>query len=214
LTGTSIDGSAGSATTATTATNATNVAITDNTSSSATWYPVISANSSGNNPATTSSTKLSFVPNTGVLSATSFSGAGTGLTGTASSLSIGGNAATATSATTATTATNVTGGAAGSLVYQTAAATTSTLALGTSGYVLTAGATVPTYVAQSTLSVGSATNATNATNVNITAASTGATNYLTFVTATSGNLPQLVNSSITVNAANGTITGGITGGTF
>ena len=65
------------------------------------------------------------------------------------------------SATTATTATNVAGGAAGSLVYQTGAATTSTLALGTSGYVLTAGATAPTYVAQSTLSVGSATNATN-----------------------------------------------------
>lgn len=108
LTGTSIDGSAGSATTATTATNATNVAITDNTTSALTWYPVISANSTGNNPATTSSTKLSFVPNTGVLTATSFSGAGTGLTGTASGLSIGGNAATATSATSATTAINAT----------------------------------------------------------------------------------------------------------
>ena len=101
-----ISGSASSATTATTATNATNIAITDNTSSSSTYYPVLSLNSSGNNAATTSSTKLSFVPNTGVLSATSFSGAGTGLTGTASSLSIGGNAATATTATSATTATN------------------------------------------------------------------------------------------------------------
>lgn len=69
LTGTSIDGSAGSATTATTATNANNIAITDNTSSSATWYPVISANSTGNNPATTSSTQLKFVPSTGVLTA-------------------------------------------------------------------------------------------------------------------------------------------------
>ena len=58
------------------------------------------------------------------------------------------------------------------------------------------------------------TNATNATNTGITAASSGATNYLTFVTATSGNLPQLVNSSITCNAANGTITGGIAGGSF
>ena len=44
------------------------------------------------------------------------------------------------------TATNVAGGAAGSLVYQTAAATTSTLALGTSGYILTAGASAPTYI--------------------------------------------------------------------
>jgi len=101
-----ISGSASSATTATTATNATNIAITDNTSSASTYYPVLSLNSSGNNAATTSSTKLSFVPNTGVLSATSFTGAGTGLTGTASSLSIGGNAATATTATSATTATN------------------------------------------------------------------------------------------------------------
>jgi len=101
-----ISGSASSATTATTATNATNIIITDNTSSASTYYPVLSLNSSGNNAATTSSTKLSFVPNTGVLSATSFSGAGTGLTGTASSLSIGGNAATATTATSATTATN------------------------------------------------------------------------------------------------------------
>lgn len=58
------------------------------------------------------------------------------------------------------------------------------------------------------------TNATNATNVGITAASSGATNYLTFVTATTGNLPQLVNSSITCNAATGAITGGISGGTF
>ena len=66
---------------------------------------------------------------------------------------------------TATTATNVAGGAAGSLVYQTAAATTSTLALGTTNYVLTAGASAPQYVAQSTLSVGSASTATTATNL-------------------------------------------------
>lgn len=58
------------------------------------------------------------------------------------------------------------------------------------------------------------TNATNAVNTNITAVTTGATNYLTFVTSTSGNLPQLVNSSITANAVNGTITGGIAGGAF
>jgi hypothetical protein len=64
------------------------------------------------------------------------------------------------------------------------------------------------------ISTTAVTNATNAVNTGITAASSGATNYLTFVTATSGNLPQLVNSSITANAANGTITGGIAGGAF
>jgi hypothetical protein len=125
------------------------------------------------------------------------------------------------SATTATTATNVAGGAAGSLVYQTAAATTSTLALGTSGYVLTAGASAPTYVAQSTLAVGSATNATNATNVGITAVSTNAAYYPTFVSATSGNNPVAVDADLTYNPSTNTLTAGtvtattgIFGGTF
>jgi hypothetical protein len=62
------------AATAGTATNATNIAITDNTSSASTYYPVLSLNTSGNNAATTSSTKISFVPSTGVLTATSFTG--------------------------------------------------------------------------------------------------------------------------------------------
>jgi len=126
-----LTGNASSATTATTATNATNIAITDNTSSVATWYPTIVSTTTGNLPATTSSTKLSFVPSTGVLSATSFTGAGTGLTGTASSLSIGGNAATATSATSATsatTATNIAGGANLQIPYQTGAGATSFVA--------------------------------------------------------------------------------------
>jgi hypothetical protein len=110
--------------------------------------------------------------------------------------------------------TNIASYTIGDMLYASGATTLSKLALGTTNYVMTAGATAPQYVAQSTLSVGSATNATNATNTGITAATTGATNYLTFVTATSGNLPQLVNSSITCNAANGTITGGIAGGAF
>jgi hypothetical protein len=99
----------------------------------------------------------------------------------------------------------------GDMVYASGATTLSKLALGASGYVLTAGASAPQYVAQSTLSVGSATNATN---VAITANSTNATNYLTFVSATTGNLPQLVNSAITCNPSTGQITGGISGGTF
>jgi hypothetical protein len=72
--------SATTATTATTATNATNTAITDNTSSSSTWYPTIVSATTGNLPQTTSSTKLSFVPSTGTLSATVFSGSGASLT--------------------------------------------------------------------------------------------------------------------------------------
>lgn len=63
----------------------------------------------------------------GVFTAGSFSGAGTGLTGIAAALSIGGNAGTATtagSATTATTATNIAGGAANQIPVQSAPGTT------------------------------------------------------------------------------------------
>jgi hypothetical protein len=98
--------SATSATTATTATNATNTAITDDTSTATTCYPTWVTTTTGNLPQKTTSTRLSFVPSTGVLSATSFTGAGTGLTGTASSLSIGGTATTATTANATNTANN------------------------------------------------------------------------------------------------------------
>ena len=86
------------------------------------------------------------------VTATTFTGAGTGLTGTATSLSIGGNAATAT---TATTATNIAGGAAGSVPYQTASGTTSLLAAGTDGYVLRLASGLPTWGADYTGTVTS-----------------------------------------------------------
>jgi hypothetical protein len=86
LTGTSIDGSAGSATTATTATNATNTAITDDTTTATSVYPTWVTTTTGNLPQKTSSTKLSFVPSTGVLTSTSFSGSGASLTNIAGSL--------------------------------------------------------------------------------------------------------------------------------
>jgi hypothetical protein len=56
---------------------------------------------------------------------------------------------------------NLSGGAAGSLPYQTGANTSTFLSLGTNGYILTAGSSAPAYVAPSTLTVGSATTATN-----------------------------------------------------
>lgn len=231
LTGVSIDGSAGSATTATTATNANNIAITDNTSSSATWYPVISANSTGNNPATTSSTKLSYVPNTGVLSATSFTGAGTGLTGTASSLSIGGNAATATTATTANSVANsitfnASGGAAAGSSYNGSAARTidySTVgapsasgsgASGTWNISINGNAATAT----SATSASSATNATNSTNILIAEDTTTNADYFpVWVTSNTGNLPPRVTSTkLKFNPSTGflTTTGGVGGGNF
>ena len=69
------------ASTATTATNATNTAITDDTTTNATMYPTWVTTTTGNLPQKTSSTKLSFNPSTGTLSATAFVGNGSGLTG-------------------------------------------------------------------------------------------------------------------------------------
>ena len=109
------------------------------------------------------------------------------------------------------TATNLAGGTTGAVPYQTGAGATSFLSLGTTNYVLTAGASAPQYVAQSTLSVGSATNATNTA---ITSSSVNADYYLTVVSANTGNLPQLVASGLTANPSTGKITGGIAGGTF
>jgi hypothetical protein len=71
----------GNADTATTATNANNSAITDNTSSSATWYPTLVASTSGNQPLTSSSTKLSFQPSTSTLTASIFNGAANNISG-------------------------------------------------------------------------------------------------------------------------------------
>ena len=56
---------------------------------------------------------------------------------------------------------NLIGGAAGSLPYQSAANTTTFLALGTTGYVLTAGGSAPQWTAIGSLSAGVATTATN-----------------------------------------------------
>jgi hypothetical protein len=64
-----LTGNASSATTATTATNATNTAVTDDTSTNATFYPTFVSNTTSNLPQTVSSTKLKFNPSTGALTA-------------------------------------------------------------------------------------------------------------------------------------------------
>ena len=129
-----------------------------------------------------------FVVNGGALGTPS-SGTVTNLTGTAS-ININGTVGATTPTTGAFTTISATG------------VITSTLATGTAPFTVASTTTVANL------------GATNTVNTGITAVTSGATNYLTFVTATSGNLPQLVNSSITANAVNGTITGGIAGGAF
>lgn len=61
--------------------------------------------------------------------------------------------------------------------------------------------------------VTNATNATNSTNTNVNTGS-GATNYLAFFAATSGQQPVYVNSALTYNATTNSITAGIQGGQF
>ena len=152
--------------------------VTDDTSTNATRY-VLFANQTTGNLTTeyVSSTKLQYNPSTGVFTSTSFTGAGTGLTGTASSLSIGGNAATATSATSATTATNIAGGVANQIPYQTGAGATSFVA-------------APTTASTALTWSGSAfTWATAGTAVTISDdTTTNATRYPLFANATSGTV--------------------------
>jgi hypothetical protein len=152
--------------------------VTDDTTTNATRYPLYANATSGNlTTEYVSSTKYQFNPSTGALTATSFSGAGTGLTGTASSLSIGGNAATATSATSATTATNLAGGTANQIPYQTGAGATSfVVAPTTASTALTWSGTAFTWA-----TAGTAVTITDDTTTN-------ATRYPLFANATSGTV--------------------------
>ncbi len=61
-----------------TALNATNTTITDDVATATSVYPTWVTTTTGNLPQKVSSTKLSFVPSTGVLTSTTFSGAHTG----------------------------------------------------------------------------------------------------------------------------------------
>ena len=79
---------------------------------------------------------------------------------------------------------------------------------GSSAFTAATGTQIATAIGASAV-----TNATNASNVAVTTGS-ATTNYLTFATATIGNLPVLTNSGLTYNGTTNAITGGISGGTF
>jgi len=160
-------------------------------------------------------------PTSGV---SSFSAGSTGFTpstGTSGAVTLAGTLATTNGGTGLTTFT--TNGA----VYatSTSALTTGTLPVasggtgattltgvlygnGSSAFTVATGAQIATAIGATAV-----TNATNASNIAITTGS-ASTNYLAFVTATTGNLPQLTNSGLTYNGTTNAITGGISGGTF
>jgi hypothetical protein len=155
---------------------------------------------------------------------TSFSAGTTGFspsTATSGSITLSGTLATSNGGTGLTSFT--TNGA----VYatSTSALTTGTLpvASGGSGAVTLTGVLFGNGSSPFTAATGSeiataigstaVTNATNASNVAITTGS-ATTNYLTFVTATTGNLPVLTDTDLTYNATTNALTSGISGGTF
>jgi hypothetical protein len=148
--------------------------------------------------------------------------AGTGLTLTGTQFSITNTAVTAGSYTLA----NFTVNAQGQITTASSTATTGSgnVVLATSPVLVTPNLGTPSTLVGTNitgtaagLSIGgnaaTATLATNATNVAISAGA-AATNYITFVTATTGNLPNLINSAFTYNSFTNAITGGIAGGTF
>lgn len=132
-------------------------------------------------------------------------------TATTTSIAIAASQVTSGTLAVAQGGTNLSSYTIGDLLYATGATTLSKLGIGTSTNILTSSGSAPQWTAPSAITVGTATNATNTA---ITSDSTNATNYLTFVSATTGNLPQLVNSSITCNPSTGQMTGGISGGSF
>jgi hypothetical protein len=162
------------------------------------------------NGTTIGGTTAGAVTGTTVTANTQFTGAGTGLTGTATSLSIGGNAATATSATTAT---NLAGGAAGSVPYQTASGTTTLLAAGTNGYVLRLAAGLPTWGIDYTGSVTSVAQSFTGGLISVGGSpiTTSGTLALT-VAGTSGGIPYFSSATTWATsaalAANSIVVGG------
>jgi hypothetical protein len=203
----SVTGTVPSATTATNFSGTTQYSIPYQSSSATTGY--LSPGTVGQVLVTNNTGSAPIWSNTPTLTGTNFSG-------TAASLSIGGTAALATS---------LTGGAAGSISYQTASNVSAMLALGTTGYILTAGATAPTWAPASGASVGTATNiaggaansipyqSATATTVflaqgtGVLSESAGAPTWTTTPTLTGTNFTGIpntafTNSSITIGSTN------------
>lgn len=160
--------------------------VTDDTTTNATRYPLFASATAGNLATEyVSSTKYQFNPFTGILTATGFSGSGANLTSIP-------NSALVNSSVTIGSTTLSLGGTATTIAGLTSV--TSTTFVGT----LSGNATSST----------TATTATNATNTAITDdTTTAATVYPTWVTSTTGNLPQKTSSTkLQFNPSTGALT--------
>jgi hypothetical protein len=187
--GTSLTGTASSLSIGGTAANATNVGITNDVATAVAVYPTWVTSNTGNLPQKVSSTKLSFIPSTGILSVTGLS-----LTNALNAISGG---------------TGFGSYAVGDILYASTTTALSKLTLGTTNYVLTAGASAPQYVAQSTLSVGTATTATN-----LAGGAASQIPYQTGAGATSFLANGTAGQVLTSAGAGTPVWSGLDGGTF
>jgi hypothetical protein len=179
--------SGGSGNTPTWSTPAAYATVTDDTTTNAVRYPLYAAATSGNlTTEYVASTKYQFNPSTGVLTATGFSGSGASLT--------------------SLTAGNLSG------TIPSAVLGNSTVYIGTTAILLNRATASQSLTGVSIDgSAGSATTATTATNATNTAitddTSTNAVFYPTFVSNTTGNLPQTVSSTkLKFNPSTGALT--------
>ena len=161
-------------------TNAVNTGITDDTTTAGTKYITWVDATSGNQPQKVSSTKLTFNPSTGDLTATKFVGSGAGLTSIPTS-------ALASSSITVTAGSGLTGGG--------------TVSLGNSITISNAGVTSVT--AGTGISVSATTGALTVNNTGVTSI-TGTANQITASASTGGitlSLPQSIATGSTVQFA-------------
>jgi hypothetical protein len=151
----------------------------------------------------------------GTVGSAYISGSYTGITGVGT-LTAG--TWTASTISTAYGGTGLTSYTAGDLPYYSTGSALSKLGIGASTYLLTSTGSAPTWTDPVSVTVG---NATNAANVAVAAASTNASYYPAFVSATTGNLGINVDADLTYNPSTNTLTTGtmtattgIFGGTF
>ena len=200
-----LNGNATSANTALTANNSLNSTVVNDLSTPNPVYPTFVNTTPGSSQLRTSTTKLSFVPNTGILTATGFAGPLTG--------DVTGNATSATNATNASNTDIVNQIVSAAVHYPTfVSATAGNLPqlVSSTGlnFVPSTGTLSATRFAGTF--IGNATTSTNAQTTTITNDNTSATVvFPTFVTASTGNMGQrTADARLTFVPSTGVLTAG------